>query len=147
VIRIEIGPRDLASGTVAISRRDQGIKEKSFKPATELVSEISQILADIQKNLFDRAKSLRDAYSIKIDSREDFYDFFTPKNKEKPEIHGGFAIAHWSGSAEVEAKIKEDLKVTIRCIPYDEEIRDESSGTCIFSGEPSSRRVLFAKAY
>jgi prolyl-tRNA synthetase len=146
-IRIEIGPRDLASGTVAISRRDQGIKEKSFKPVAELVSEISQVLADIQKNLFDRAKSLRDAHTIKIDSREDFYDFFTPKNKEKPEIHGGFALAHWSGSAEVEAKIKEDLKVTIRCIPYDEEIRDESPGTCIFSGEPSSRRVLFAKAY
>jgi prolyl-tRNA synthetase len=146
-IRIEIGPRDLASGTVAISRRDQGIKEKSFKPATELVSEISQVLADIQKNLFDRAKSLRDAHTIKIDSRKDFYDFFTPKNKEKPEIHGGFALAHWSGSAEVEAKIKEDLKVTIRCIPYDEKIRDESPGTCIFSGEPSSRRVIFAKAY
>jgi prolyl-tRNA synthetase len=146
-IRIEIGPRDLASGTVALSRRDQGIKEKSFSSATELVSQVSNILIEIQRNLFDRAKTLRDNHTVKIDTRDEFYEFFTPKNKEKPEIHGGFALAHWSGSAEIEAKIKDDLKVTIRCIPFDPEIQDEQPGVCIFSGAPSARRVLFAKAY
>jgi prolyl-tRNA synthetase len=146
-IRIEIGPRDLASGTVAVSRRDQGIKEKSFSSATELEPQVSNILTEIQRNLFDRAKTLRDNHTVKIDSRDEFFEFFTPKNKDKPEIHGGFALAHWSGSAEIEAKIKDDLKVTIRCIPFDPEIQDEQPGVCIFSGAPSTRRVLFAKAY
>jgi prolyl-tRNA synthetase len=146
-IRIEIGPRDLASGMVALSRRDQGIKEKSFSSTPELVARIPDILREIQTSLFERAKQLRDAHTVKIDAWDEFYEFFTPKNKDKPEIHGGFALAHWSGSAEIEAKIKEDLKVTIRCIPFDPEIRDEQPGACIFSGAPSARRVLFAKAY
>jgi prolyl-tRNA synthetase len=146
-VRIEIGPRDLASKTVAISRRDRPIKEKEFKPIGGVVSLVANILEEIQHNLFDRAKALRDAHTVKIESRDVFYDFFTPKNKEKPEIHGGFALAHWSGDAAVEAQIKEDLKVTIRCIPFDDEIRDETPGICIFSGDPSPRRVLFAKAY
>jgi prolyl-tRNA synthetase len=146
-IRIEIGPRDLAAGTVAISRRDQPIKEKNLRPSGEIVAQIPAILKDIQKNLYDRAKELRDSSTVRIDSKEDFYDFFTPKNKEKPEIHGGFALAHWSGSSEVEAQIKEELKVTIRCIPFDEEVRDDQPGRCVISGEPSPRRVLFAKSY
>ena len=79
--------------------------------------------------------------------KRDFYDFFTPRNKEKPEIHGGFALAHWSGSPEVEAQIKEELKVTIRCIPFDPEVRDDQPGKCVISGKPSPRRVLFAKSY
>ena len=145
-VRIEIGPRDLATGTVAVSRRDQEVKEKTFNSSTEIVAQISNILSEIQQNLFDRAKVLRDIHTVRIDTFEDFYDFFTPKNKEKPEIHGGFALAHWSGSPEAEARIKEDLKVTIRCIPYDEEIR-EQPGKCLFSGNPSPCRVLFAKSY
>jgi prolyl-tRNA synthetase len=132
---------------VALSRRDQGIKEKSFSSTPELVARIPDILREIQTSLFERAKQLRDAHTVKIDAWDEFYEFFTPKNKDKPEIHGGFALAHWSGSAEIEAKIKEDLKVTIRCIPFDPEIRDEQPGACIFSGAPSARRVLFAKAY
>ena len=79
-----------------------------------------------------------------IESKEEFYAFFTPKNGEKPEIHGGFALAHWNGSAEVEAKIKEDLKVTIRCIPFEEM---PVPGKCIFTGEKSEQRVVFAKSY
>jgi prolyl-tRNA synthetase len=146
-VRIEIGPRDIASGTVALSRRDQPVKAKVLKPAAEVVAELPAILNEIQNTLYDRAKSLRDANTVKIDSRADFYDFFTPQNKEKPEIHGGFALAHWSGSADVEARIKEDLKVTIRCIPFDPEVRDNEPGKCILSGEPSPRRVVFAKSY
>ena len=79
--------------------------------------------------------------------KADFYDFFTPKNAERPEIHGGFAFAHWSGDSGVEAQIKEDLKVTIRCIPTDPAFKDETPGKCIFTGAPSPRRVLFGKAY
>ena len=146
-IRIEIGPRDLAAGTVAISRRDQATKVKAFRPSGEFVEQVPAILEDIQKELYARAKQLRDSNTVRIDSKQDFYDFFTPKNKDKPEIHGGFALAHWSGSPEVEAEIKEELKVTIRCIPFDQEARDDQPGKCVVSGKPSPRRVLFAKSY
>ncbi len=146
-VRIEIGPRDLAAGMVAVSHRDQPVKEKSFQSAAEIVDRLPAILEDIQKNLYQRAKVLRDTNTVRIDSKKDFYDFFTPKNKEKPEIHGGFALAHWSGSPAVEAQIKQELKVTIRCIPFDQEVRDDEPGACVISGEPSPRRVLFAKSY
>jgi prolyl-tRNA synthetase len=146
-IRIEIGPRDLAQGTVALSRRDQPLKEKSFLPAAEVANRLPSILSEIQQSLFDRAKALRAANTIRIDTKADFYDFFTPNNSEKPEIHGGFALAHWSGSPKVEAQVKEELKVTIRCIPFDPEVRDEQPGKCVISGDPSPRRVLFAKSY
>ncbi len=146
-VRIEIGPRDLAEGTVALSRRDKSVKEKSFLKAGEAVSRLPTILGEIQQSLFDRAKALRDTNTVRIDSKADFYEFFTPKNREKPEIHGGFALSHWSGSSQVEAQLKEDLKVTIRCIPFDPEVRDEEPGKCVISGDPSPRRVLFAKSY
>jgi prolyl-tRNA synthetase len=146
-VRIEIGPRDLSAGTIALSRRDQPVKDKVFKPSAEIVSQLPAILGEIQQNLFDRAKILRDSNTVRIDSKKDFYDYFTPLDKEKPEIHGGFALAHWSGSAEVEAQIKQELKVTIRCIPFDPEVRDDRPGKCVISGEPSPRRVLFAKSY
>jgi prolyl-tRNA synthetase len=146
-VRIEIGPRDLAAGTVAVSRRDQPVKEKSFQSSAEVVDRLPAILEDIQMNLYQRAKVLRDTSTVRIDSKKDFYDFFTPKNMEKPEIHGGFALAHWSGSPAVEAQVKQELKVTIRCIPFDQEVRDDEPGACVISGEPSPRRVLFAKSY
>src|SRR5215469_1034950 len=146
-VRIEIGPRDISSGTVAIYRRDQSAKAKTFEPVAEAMAKLPTILDQMQANLYQRAKLLRDANTVRIDSKTDFYDFFTPRNEEKPEIHGGYALAHWSGSAEVEARIKEDLKVTIRCIPFDPEVRDDEPGRCIVSGEPSPRRVLFGKSY
>src|ERR1700676_2838095 len=127
-IRIEIGPRDLSAGTVALSRRDQPVKEKVFKPSAEIVNQLPAILGEIQRNLYERAKMMRDSNTVRINSKSDFYDFFTPENKEKPEIHGGFALAHWSGSSEVEAQIKQQLKVTIRCIPFDPEVRDDQPG-------------------
>jgi prolyl-tRNA synthetase len=145
-IRIELGPRDLEKGTVALSRRDRPAKEKAFLPAVEVAQTIPGTLEEIQNNLFSRAKTFRDQHTVQIDSRVDFYDFFTPKNAEKPEIHGGFALAHWSGEPEVEAQIKEDLKVTIRCIPFSNELRGEP-GECPFSGKPSQGRVIFGKAY
>ena len=87
---------------------------------------------------------MRDAHTVTIESRDEFVAFFTAKNGDRPEIHGGFALAHWDGSAEVEAEIKEQLKVTIRCIPFD---APNEEGKCVWSGRPSARRVIFAKSY
>jgi len=143
-VRIEIGPRDLEQGTVAVARRDRGPKEKQFLPNAEALSQIGSIMAEIQSGLLDRAIAFRDEHTRVIDSKDEFYSWFTPQNADKPEIHGGFALAHWNGSAEVEAKIKADLKVTIRCIPSE---ANPSPGTCIFTGEPSAQRVVFAKSY
>ncbi len=144
-LRIEIGPRDLEKNSVALSRRDQGVKEKQFLPANEAVEQIAAILQSIQDELFARALALRDAHTRNIDARDEFYAFFTPLNTSKPEIHGGFARSHWCGSAQCEAKIKADLKVTIRCIPFE---APEENGTCVCGcGSPSRRRVLWAKSY
>jgi prolyl-tRNA synthetase len=140
----EVGPRDVAANAVFVGRRDKGRKERFSLPRAEFVSETGSILDDIQKNLFERARTLRDGNMKKIDSKKEFYDYFTPKNAEKPEIHGGFALCHWNGKAEVEEQVRNDLGVTIRCIPLD--AKDEP-GTCVISGEPSQRRVIFAKAY
>ena len=143
-LRIEIGPRDLESGKVTVSRRDQLVKAKELMSMQEFVSRAPDILDSIQQNLFERAKKFRDEHTQVIDSKKEFYDFFTSANSEKPEIHGGFALAHWNGSREVEEQIKNDLKVTIRIIPLDDSFEP---GNCIFTGKPSSRRVIWAKAY
>jgi prolyl-tRNA synthetase len=102
------------------------------------------MLDEIQALLLQRATAYRDAHTRSFDSKEEFYDFFTPKNSSKPEIHGGFALTHWNGSKAVEEQIKNDLKVTIRCIPFDE---SPEAGVCPFSGEPSKQRVVWAKSY
>jgi prolyl-tRNA synthetase len=143
-IRVEIGPRDLEKGTVAVARRDKGPKEKEFLPTEEFASRAPGLLQAIQTNLYERALAYRDAHTRDIDTTEEFYAFFTPKNAGQPEIHGGFARAHWDGTPETEAKIKQDLKVTIRCIPAD---APEEEGRCVVSGKPSRRRVLWAKSY
>jgi prolyl-tRNA synthetase len=143
-LRIEIGPRDLEKNSVELSRRDQPVKSKDSMPMEEFVARAPEILTSIQDALYARAKKFRDANTRVINSKKDFYDFFTPKNPAKPEIHGGFALAHWNGSREVEEQIKNDLKVTIRAIPLDDL---SEPGQCIFSGEPSARRVIWAKSY
>jgi prolyl-tRNA synthetase len=141
-LRIEVGPRDVASGSVFVARRDTG--EKKGQPRGEFVATVAAQLQAIQDNLLARARAFRDAHTRVIESKEDFYAYFTPRNKEKPEIHGGFALAHWNGSGAVEEQLRADLSVTIRCIPLE---GDLSPGTCIFTGEPSRQRVIFAKAY
>ncbi len=146
-LRVEIGPRDLESGNVAVTRRDQPVKSKEFLASGDFVNRAAELLASIQENLLQRAREFRDANTRVINSKEEFYDFFTPKNSAKPEIHGGFALAHWSGSREVEERVKSDLKVTIRCIPFDDPAAPPEAGTCIFTGEPSARRVIWAKSY
>jgi prolyl-tRNA synthetase len=146
-LRVELGPRDLESGNVAISRRDQPVKAKEFLATEEFVRQAAGILNSIQNNLLQRALEFRDANTHVVDSKDAFYDFFTPKNSAKPEIHGGFALTHWDGSREVEEQIKNDLKVTIRCIPFDDPANPPEAGTCPFTGKASARRVIWAKAY
>jgi prolyl-tRNA synthetase len=127
-----------------VSRRDQPVKNKESIRMDEFVARAPEILVSIQDSLYSRAKEFQDANTHEINSKKDFYDFFTAKNNSKPEIHGGFALAHWNGSREVEEQIKDDLKVTIRVIPLDD---SSEPGQCIFTGEPSARRVVWAKSY
>ena len=143
-LRVEIGPRDLEENSVEVSRRDQPIKAKESMSMQEFVRRAPEIFDSIQQNLYERARKFRDENTRMLDSKKEFYDFFTPRNSEKPEIHGGFAIAHWNGSRKVEDQIKNDLKVTIRCTPP---AAAGEPGRCIFTGEPSPRRVIWAKAY
>ena len=147
-LRVELGPRDLEKGSVAVARRDRGHKDRQFPAAVDFAAGVCDLLDEIQAELLSRATAYRDQHTVRIDSKEAFYAFFTPKNPDKPEIHGGFALAHWNGSAAVEQKIKEDLKVTIRCIPTPGQIPGaDEPGRCVITGEPSQRRVLFAKSY
>jgi prolyl-tRNA synthetase len=143
-VRVEIGPRDLEKGTLAVARRDRGHKEKTFPTVDEFVAGIAATLQDFHDGLITRATTLRDTHTVKIETKDEFVAFFTAKSKDKPEIHGGFAFAHWDGTAETEAEIREQLKVTIRCIPFDAPKED---GQCVWSGRPSKQRVLFAKSY
>ncbi len=143
-VRLEIGPRDMANDAVFMGRRDKSPKDRQSISRSEFIHTVTGILEDIQSNLFTRAKKFRDDNTRNIDSKEDLYDFFTPRNLKKPEIHGGFAKAHWSGDTSVEEDIKKDLNVTIRSIPIDE---NHEPGKCIFTGKPSQKRVVFAKAY
>jgi prolyl-tRNA synthetase len=142
-IRIEVGPRDLEKNSLVVNRRDQPVKTKETMSIQEFVATAREMLMSIQQNLLSRATEFRDRHTRKIDSKEEFYEFFTPKNPAKPEIHGGFALAHWNGSRAIEEQIKNDLKVTIRVIPFG----DSEPGQCIFTGEPSARRVVWAKSY
>ncbi len=144
-VRIEIGPRDLAESKCVVSRRDKGVKEKQFPTQDELVVSAAATLVEIQQGLYDRALAFRLQHTVKIDTEAEFRAFFTPKNADKPEAHGGFALVHWAGTSEDENRLREELKITIRCIPHGDEYAEE--GTCFFTGRPSSRRVIFAKSY
>ena len=143
-VRVEIGPRDIANDSVFVGRRDRSHRDKTAMPREAFVAQLPTILDEIQDNLFQRARSFRDDHTRQVDDQKDFYDWFTPKNSEKPEIHGGFAMSHWCGEAECETRIKEDLNVTIRCVPMN---TPDEDGTCICCGKASPKRVVFAKAY
>ena len=133
-VRLVVGPRDLANGTVEMMRRDTLVKESvALEGIADLVE---QTLEDMQKSIFERALAFRNSMITKVDTWEEFKDVLENK--------GGFISAHWDGTTETEVAIKEATKATIRCIPFDSV---EEEGTCVFSGKPSHRRVLFAKSY
>ena len=133
--RIVIGPRDLAAGVVELARRDT-LTKKSV-PQEGLVERLLALMDDIQENIYAKALKFREENTVKVDTWDEF--------KEKIE-EGGFLLCHWDGTAETEAKIKEETKATIRCIPLDSFVCKEE-GKCIYSGKPSSERVIFARAY
>jgi len=133
-IRIGIGKRDLEKGLVEIARRDTKTKESIAKEGT--IAHVKALLDEIQDNLFNRAKQFRTDHTSTVENFDEF--------KEVLESKGGFIYAHWDGTAETEAKIKEETKATIRCIPNDSPLED---GKCVYSGNPSTRKVLFSKAY
>ncbi len=132
-VRFGIGPRDLENKTIEVARRDNLTKE--MMPMEGIEEKVLLLLDEIQQNLFERASNFRKKNSKNVDTWEEF----------KIEIEkGGFLYAHWDGSSETEQKIKEETKATIRAIPLDAK---EEMGKCIYSGLPSSKRVVFARAY
>ncbi|MGD2186818.1 MAG: proline--tRNA ligase [Desulfobacterales bacterium] len=143
-LRVEIGPRDISENSVYVGRRDKAPDEKSAYKRDQFVAEITRILDEMQETLFQRALTFRNEHTVEIEDKKTFYEYFTPKHKNKPEIHGGFSVSGWCGSEECESQIKEDLAVTIRCIPFESE---HAKGRCICCGKPSESRVVFAKAY
>jgi prolyl-tRNA synthetase len=135
-VRVELGPKDLATSACVLARRDLPGKEaKQVAPLAAAPARIEEMLRAMQKDLLDRGKKARDANSHEVNS----YDEFKKKIDE-----GGFLWAHWDGTAETEDRIAAETKATIRCIPFD---RRKETGKCIVSGKPSEGRVVFARAY
>ncbi len=133
-VRFAIGPRDLEQGNVEVARRDT--LEKKIYPQEGIADVVENLLDEIQKNMYNKALQFRKDNTYTVDTYDEFKDIIENK--------GGFVLAHWDGSSETEEKIKNETKATIRCIPID---AVEEEGKCIFTGKPSKRRVLFAKAY
>ncbi len=133
-VRIAIGPRDLENQTVEIARRDT--LEKEILQQENLAVKIEHLLEQIQQNLYQKAVDFREENIHYADTYEEFKQILNDK--------GGFIYAHWDGTPETEEKIKEETKATIRCIPLDAQ---PEAGKCIYSGKPSTQRVIFAKAY
>lgn len=133
-VRIAMGPRDMENGTLEIARRDTG--EKEVVAIDDAVAKVKELLDGIQRNLFEKALAYREEHTTEVSSFDEFKNVLNSK--------GGFVVAHWDGSAETEQKIKEETKATIRCIPLDAQ---QEEGKCIYSGKPSTQKVVFAKAY
>lgn len=140
-IRLEIGPRDVAAGKVFAARRDQGKAEGVDR--NEFVARVVSILDEMQNNLFQRAVKFREENTQTFTDFDAFRQFFTPKNEEEPEIHGGFARAHFVDTPELSERLKE-FKVTVRCIPLEDQ---PGAGRCLFTGQPADRIAIFAKSY
>ncbi|HLO69341.1 MAG TPA: proline--tRNA ligase [Flavipsychrobacter sp.] len=133
-VRIALGARDLENNVAEVARRDE--KTKTSTSLDGLTDYVSALLDEIQQNMYNKALAFRDASITKVDSWEEFVSTLDGK--------GGFVAAHWDGTAETEDKIKEMTKATIRCIPLNNE---QEAGKCILTGNPSTQRVLFARAY
>src|SRR5262249_11832037 len=136
-VRVEIGPKDLEKSACAVARRDVPGKEgKQFGiPLAGAAAHISQLLRDIQKALFDRAKKYRDERTREIDSYEEFL---------KEIENGGCSRGNWDGTRETEDRLQQEARATIRCIPFDGKVEP---GKCLVTGKPSARRVVVARAY
>lgn len=132
-VRLVIGPKDLEENTAEVMRRDTLGKETVSLDG--IVDYVANLLEDIQNNIYTKARNFRDSHIFEANSYDEFKELI-----EK----GGFVLAHWDGTTETEERVKEETKATIRCIPLD---GDTTPGTCIFTGKPSERRVIFARNY
>ena len=142
-VRVEIGPRDIDAGTLSVLRRDRGPKERTAVPRGEFIQRIGETLGEIQAGLLARAKTFQTENTRTITDRKEFEAWFTPKNADKPEIHGGFALAPFVDDKSIADQLAE-LKVTVRCIPLEQERRE---ATCLFTGKKTDRWAIYAKAY
>jgi prolyl-tRNA synthetase len=133
-LRLAIGARDLEQNMIEIARRDT--REKSSRSLDGISAYIKQLLEEVQQNIYNKAKALQAAHINEANNREEFEKMLDEK--------GGFISAHWDGTAETEEEIKEKTKATIRCIPLNNKKED---GKCVWTGKPSTQRVLFARAY
>jgi len=133
-VRLAIGPRDLENGSVEVARRDT--LEKSTENLENIDQYVEDLLAKIQKNIYDKAFKFRAENTTVVDSYDEFKKLLNTK--------GGFFLAHWDGTSETEIQIKEETKATIRCIPFE---GAEEEGKCMVTGNPSKQRVIFALAY
>ncbi len=147
-VRVEIGPKDIEKAACVVARRDVPGKEgKQFGvPLTGAAEHIAKLLRDIQQALFDRAKKYRDNRTVTVNTLDEFSDLFPVRkdDEELPVEALKFVYAHWDGTRETEDRVQKEFKATIRCLPFD---GPTEPGTCIFSGKPSAKRVVFARAY
>ena len=132
-IRLEIGMRDVSAKNIVVARRDT--LEKETYQIADIEVKVEHLLEKIQENLYQKAIDFREEKTYKADSKDEFVKLIN---------QGGFVYAHWDGTSETEELIKKETKATIRCIPLD---AVEEEGVCLFTGKPSAKRVLFAKAY
>jgi prolyl-tRNA synthetase len=143
-VRLEVGPRDIESKQVVLYRRDKTPRDKLFLSMQEAVNTMGSILDDIQRAYFEQARSFRDSHVNRdICDFGEFKRFFTPRDEQRPEIHGGFVLGKWSGAPEALETLKE-LKVTVRCLPLEQ---SETEGRCVVTGASAVKDAIFAKAY
>jgi prolyl-tRNA synthetase len=134
-VRVEVGPKDVEKGSVALARRDKpGREGKAFVPQEGLTERIEELLADIQRSLFERALAFRAERTADVSNYEEL----------KQQIERGFARCYWAGTTEDEKRIQDEIRATIRCIPLDQ---PDTGGTCVYTGKPATQQVIFARAY
>lgn len=143
-LRIEVGPRDIEAQAMMVCRRDRPHKEKAKVSVDAIADQAVALLDEMQKGYFETARKFRDA-NVRTDIKtfDEMKAFFTPKNSDKPEIHGGFVLAKWCGDVETE-KMLDELKVSIRCLPLKQ---SGTEGTCILTGRKATLDAIFAKSY
>jgi prolyl-tRNA synthetase len=134
-VRVEVGPKDVEKGSVAVARRDMpGKAGKSFVPQAGLIEHLEQLLADIQQSLYDRALKFRADHTADVSTYDEL----------KAQVETGFARAYWAGTTDDEKRIQDEVKATIRCIPLEQ---PGTTGKCVYTGKETSQQVIFARAY
>jgi prolyl-tRNA synthetase len=148
-LRVEVGMRDLEKGELVFVRRDTGEKQSMNRDV--FIEKAMDLLKEIQQSMYDKALAFRKEHTVELDNLEEFREFFTPtfktskkgKKAEVPDVHGGFVLAHYADTG-INEKLLKELKVTVRCIPMNQE---EEDGKCIVTGQPTRKKAIFAKAY